>query len=130
MAFAEVGTVIDWHSEGVDEQGLCAKTGLVLVRVDPVYFRPTEVDLLVGNPAKALKKLGWHSTTTLRELVAEMMAYDLAELRDLPRCVISGMMRQFHESQRRGDATFVCWGTGLPRWEFLHVDDLAEACAS
>jgi GDPmannose 4,6-dehydratase len=55
-----------------------------LVRVDPDYFRPTEVDLLLGNPAKALKSLGWRPTTTFREMVAEMIAHDLAAMQDLP----------------------------------------------
>ncbi len=84
MAFAEVGTTVAWRGEGVEEQGVCARTGRVLVRVDPIYFRPTEVDLLVGNPAKALNRLGWRPTTTLREMVAEMVAHDIVEMRDLP----------------------------------------------
>jgi GDPmannose 4,6-dehydratase len=84
LAFAEVGTTIAWRGAGVDEQGACTKTGRVIVRVDPAYFRPTEVDLLVGNPAKALKKLGWRSITTLQEMVAEMIANDLAEIQEQP----------------------------------------------
>ena len=77
MAFGEVGTALDWTGRGVAEVGRCTSTGRVLVRVDPAYFRPTEVDLLIGNPAKARAKLGWSHRTSLRELVAEMVASDL-----------------------------------------------------
>ncbi len=77
MAFGEVGTALDWTGHGVHETGRCAETGRVLVRIDPCYFRPTEVDLLIGNAAKAKAKLGWTHRTTLRDLVAEMVAADL-----------------------------------------------------
>ena len=77
LAFAEVDVKIDWRGEGVDEVGLCAATGKTLVKVDPRYFRPTEVDLLIGNPAKAKRLLGWEATTTLAELCAEMVREDL-----------------------------------------------------
>jgi GDPmannose 4,6-dehydratase len=81
MAFAEVGTALEWRGTGEAETGICRATGRVLVRVDPEYFRPTEVDLLVGNPAKARARLGWTHTVTLPDLVAEMVAHDLAALR-------------------------------------------------
>ena len=77
LAFAEVGRKIAWSGKGVDESGADAATGKVLVRIDPRYFRPTEVDLLLGDPAKAFERLGWRSKTTLAELVAEMVASDL-----------------------------------------------------
>ena len=77
LAFAEVDVTIDWSGTGVDEVGVCAKTGKTLVKVDPRYFRPTEVDLLIGNPAKAKRLLGWEATTTLAELCAEMVREDL-----------------------------------------------------
>ena len=77
LAFAEVDTKIEWGGQGVDEVGVCAKTGKTLVKVDPRYFRPTEVDLLIGNPAKAKRLLGWEATTTLAELCAEMVREDL-----------------------------------------------------
>ncbi|WP_404371375.1 GDP-mannose 4,6-dehydratase [Sphingomonas sp. MMS24-J45] len=77
LAFAEVDVKIDWSGKGVDEVGRCAKTGKTLVKVDPRYFRPTEVDLLIGNPAKAKRLLGWEATTTLAELCAEMVREDL-----------------------------------------------------
>jgi len=79
MAFAEVDTEIVWQGEGVEEKGLCKKTGKVLVAVDPRYFRPTEVELLIGNPAKAKAKLGWEPATSLSELVKMMVAADLEE---------------------------------------------------
>ena len=84
LAFAEVGTAIDWRGEGVEEQGVCRQTGRVLVRVDPAYFRPTEVDLLIGNPAKAREKLGWTHTVGLKALVQDMVTHDLAEARGHP----------------------------------------------
>ena len=59
---------------GVEEVGVCRRTGRELVRVDPAYFRPTEVDLLIGNPAKAKRVLGWSHTVELPELAAEMVA--------------------------------------------------------
>jgi GDPmannose 4,6-dehydratase len=76
LAFAEVGRTIAWKGEGVDEIGLDAKTGKVLVSIDERYFRPTEVDELLGDPSKARAKLDWHHKTTFRELVAEMVASD------------------------------------------------------
>ncbi len=81
LAFAEVGTTIVWSGSGVDERGTCAKTGKVLVEVDPRYFRPTEVDLLLGDPTKAREKLGWTHTTPFGELVSQMVAADLALLK-------------------------------------------------
>jgi GDPmannose 4,6-dehydratase len=82
LAFAEVGIAIAWRGEAADEQGFCTSTNRVLVRVDPRYFRPTEVDLLIGNSAKAQQKLGWRPTTTLREMVAEMVANDVSAIQD------------------------------------------------
>ena len=76
-AFAEVGRTIEWVGEGVDETGRDAASGEVLVQVDPRYFRPTEVDLLIGDPTKAKEKLGWSHTTSFPDLVKEMMAEDL-----------------------------------------------------
>jgi GDPmannose 4,6-dehydratase len=81
LAFAEVGREIVWHGEGVEEQGRDAKTGAVLIEVDPRYFRPTEVDLLLGDPTKAQTKLGWKHTTPFRDLVTEMVRADLVTIR-------------------------------------------------
>lgn len=77
MAFNEVGIKIEWKGQGVDEKGLNAATGKVLVEIDPRYFRPTEVDLLIGDYSKAKEKLGWEPRYTVEELVKEMMACDL-----------------------------------------------------
>jgi GDPmannose 4,6-dehydratase len=77
-AFAIVGKQIAWRGHGVDEKGVEAASGSTLVEVDPRYFRPTEVDLLIGNPAKAKRMLGWQHTTTFDQLVAEMVEADLA----------------------------------------------------
>jgi GDPmannose 4,6-dehydratase len=79
LSFAEVGVTINWQGTGVDEKGLCAKTGKTLVEIDPRYFRPTEVDLLLGDPAKAKAKLGWTHTTSFKQLVKDMMEADLKE---------------------------------------------------
>ncbi|MDB5453919.1 MAG: gmd [Caulobacteraceae bacterium] len=76
-AFAEVDIAIDWRGEGVAEKGLDAATGRVRVEIDPAYFRPTEVDLLIGDPTKSREKLGWTATVTFSELVAEMVKSDL-----------------------------------------------------
>lgn len=76
-AFAATNVIIIWKGSGVDEIGLDAKTGRELVAIDPRYFRPTEVDLLIGNPAKAHAKLGWKHTTVFADLVREMVDADL-----------------------------------------------------
>ena len=79
MAFAEAGIEIRWSGSGVSEKGMDYKTGKILVEVDPRYFRPTEVDLLLGDPSKARTKLGWVPKYSLEEIVKDMMAGDLAE---------------------------------------------------
>ena len=76
-AFGEVGTRIEWRGTGVEERGLDAATGKILVEVDPRYFRPTEVDLLLGDSSKARAKLGWTHERDLDQLVAEMMSEDV-----------------------------------------------------
>jgi len=83
-AFEDVGLPVEFRGEGVNEKGYCLQTGKVLVEVDPRYFRPTEVDLLIGNPAKAHQKLGWRHETPVRELVREMVKADLEVMRDAP----------------------------------------------
>ena len=70
---------IHWEGEGLKEIGRRADTGAVVVRIDPRYFRPAEVDTLLGDPTKAKEKLGWTPTTTLEELVADMVATDQQE---------------------------------------------------
>jgi GDPmannose 4,6-dehydratase len=77
MAFAEAGIQLRFEGEGVDEKGIETTTGRVLVEIDPMYFRPTEVDLLIGDATKAKEKLGWMPTYTLDALVKEMVREDL-----------------------------------------------------
>jgi GDPmannose 4,6-dehydratase len=80
-AFGEVGRSIAWRGRSVDEVGVDERTGRILVRIDPRYFRPTEVDYLLGDPSKAHQKLGWQHRTSFGALVSEMIASDLAEAR-------------------------------------------------
>jgi len=85
-AFAEVDIRIRWQGKGVDEKGIDAATGRVLVQIDPRYFRPTEVNLLIGDATKARSTLGWHHTVSFEALVAEMVAADLETVaRETPR---------------------------------------------
>lgn len=84
LAFHHVGIELEWHGEGVDEQGIDAATGRVLVEVDPKYFRPAEVEQLLGNPAKAREQLGWNPRkTTFPELVKIMVDHDMRFVRKL-----------------------------------------------
>nr|WP_281438357.1 GDP-mannose 4,6-dehydratase [Rhizobium sp. 007] len=76
-AFEETGKTIEWVGEGVEEKGIDVATGKCVVAVDPRYFRPTEVDLLLGDPTKAQRVLGWRHETSVRELVREMINEDL-----------------------------------------------------
>lgn len=76
-AFAETGVSIVWEGEGVDEVGRDATSGAVRVKIDPRYFRPTEVDLLIGDPSKAKAKLGWQHSTPFETLVRDMVKADL-----------------------------------------------------
>src|ERR1700755_2606685 len=77
LAFAEVGRRIEWRGTGVDETGVDKKSGKTIVRIDPIYFRPTEVDEVIGDASKAREKLGWKPKTTFAQLVKEMVAGDL-----------------------------------------------------
>lgn len=78
LAFKEVGIELKWEGEGIDEKGIDIDSGRVLIEVDPQYFRPTEVDQLLGDPTKAIEKLGWNPTQTPFEaLVKEMVQEDL-----------------------------------------------------
>jgi GDPmannose 4,6-dehydratase len=82
LAFAEVGIRVAWAGSGVDEIGRDAATGRALVRIDPRHFRPTEVSVLQGDATKAREKLGWGPTTSLTELVREMVSSDLIVIED------------------------------------------------
>lgn len=77
MSFAEIGVELEWKGEGVEEKGFNKATGEVVVEVDPAYFRPTEVDLLVGDASKAKNELGWVPQTTVQQLCAEMVKSDV-----------------------------------------------------
>jgi GDPmannose 4,6-dehydratase len=76
LAFHHIGRPIVWRGSGDDERGCCRGSGEVLVAVDSAYRRPTEVDMLLGNPAKAISKLGWRHRTSFPDLVAEMVEAD------------------------------------------------------
>lgn len=80
-AFAVIGRSISWRGKGVDEKGVDAASGEVLVEVDPRYFRPTEVDVLLGDSAKARKALGWKPKMDFAQLVKEMVESDISLLR-------------------------------------------------
>jgi len=77
FAFEEVGRQLVWEGSDVDEIGRDRSSGKVLVRINPRYFRPAEVDLLWGDPSKVKRVLGWKPKTSLRELVRMMVQYDL-----------------------------------------------------
>jgi GDPmannose 4,6-dehydratase len=84
LAFGEIDRRIEWRGDGVDETGIDQSSGQVVVRVDPAYFRPTEVDLLIGDPSKAHQRLGWRHQTSFGELVREMVRSDLERLQGQP----------------------------------------------
>lgn len=77
LSFNEVNIDIRWEGQGLEEKGYNAATGALLVEVSPEFFRPSEVDLLIGNPAKAKERLGWAPKTNLKELVHIMMKADM-----------------------------------------------------
>ena len=84
LAFKEVGIMLRWEGEGVEEKGIDINTGKVMVEVDPKYFRPAEVDQLLGDPSKAKKLLGWNpQKTSFEELVKIMVAHDMKKVRKL-----------------------------------------------
>jgi GDPmannose 4,6-dehydratase len=77
LAFKEAGIYVEWEGEGVNEKGKDVDSGKVLVEVDPAFYRPTEVDLLIGDPSKAREKLGWKTKVSFEELVRMMVKNDL-----------------------------------------------------
>jgi GDPmannose 4,6-dehydratase len=83
-AFEDAGITLEWRGNGVDEKGYDASSGACLVEVDPRYFRPTEVELLLGDPTKAREKLGWTHETSVRELAREMVAADMIVMQEAP----------------------------------------------
>jgi len=92
LAFTQVDRRIEWRGQGTDEVGLDSRSGEILVRVDPRYFRPTEVDLLQGDPSKARRVLGWRHKVTFPELVSEMLTSDL-----------EAVPKEFHQSEPAHD---------------------------
>lgn len=90
LAFKEIGIDVLWEGEGVDEVGKDAQSGKTLVMVDPKYFRPTEVETLLGDPTKALTKLGWEPKTSLETMVKEMVAEDLKSAKKDELCKKEG----------------------------------------
>ncbi|MBI9102582.1 MAG: GDP-mannose 4,6-dehydratase [Spirochaetales bacterium] len=78
-SFTELGIELEWSGEGVNEKGCNKSTGEILVEVDPKYFRPNEVELLIGDPSKAKEKLGWEPEVNLKELVSMMVKSDLED---------------------------------------------------
>ncbi len=86
LAFLEAGITLRWEGEGVNEKGIDVATGKVLVEVDPKYFRPTEVEHLLGDPSKARTQLGWNPhKTSFRDLVRIMVAHDMKKVKKLYR---------------------------------------------
>jgi GDPmannose 4,6-dehydratase len=77
MAFKEAGISLSWEGKGVAEKGINQADGKTLVEIDPRYFRPAEVDILIGDPSKAKSKLGWEPRVKLPELVRMMMEHDI-----------------------------------------------------
>jgi len=95
LCFEMVGKTVAWRGTGVEEEGLDEKSGEVLVQVSPKYFRPTEVETLLGDPKKAKEKLGWKPEISFKELVHEMMEYDMKQVGlQLPAVAAEIMKRQ------------------------------------
>ena len=88
LAFRRAGIELEWQGEGVNEKGIDKATGKVLVEVDPKYFRPCEVEQLLGNPTKAKEKLGWNPRkTSFEELINIMVDNDIKKVKENPDCV-------------------------------------------
>ena len=98
LAFAELGMELEWVGSGVEEKGIDKATGRVLIEIDPRYFRPTEVDLLQGDPSKAKRKLGWEPKVKFHDLVKMMVQADLEEAKkDLAVLREGYKVRQYYE---------------------------------
>ena len=83
-AFEDAGIALEFRGAGLEEKGFCTRTGRCLVEVDPRYFRPTEVELLIGDPSKAHQKLGWRHETSVRDLAREMVQADMVVMQAAP----------------------------------------------
>ncbi|KAJ2951420.1 hypothetical protein O0L34_g13564 [Tuta absoluta] len=107
-AFACVDRRIEWRGSGVDEKGYDSETNQLLVKVNPKYFRPTEVDLLLGDPSKAREQLGWSARTTFEQLVRDMVGADLELMRRNPEAERDGMSGPLKRDKDRAIATVSC----------------------
>ncbi len=96
LAGHELGIGIRWKGQGTDEKGIDENTGKVVIAVDPVYFRPTEVETLLGDPSKAREKLGWKSRRSFKQLVTEMVNMDLNEAQKDELCKKEGFQTFNH----------------------------------
>lgn len=97
-AAAEIGLNIEWHGQGIDEYGVNTLSNKIIVRIDPRYFRPTEVEALLGDATKAREKLGWVPRISFEEMVKEMVAHDLREAERDDMCCREGFpVRQYNE---------------------------------
>ena len=90
LAANELDIDIAFKGKGVDEKGFDTETNNLIVAVDPKYFRPTEVETLLGDPSKAKEKLGWVPKITLKELISEMVQHDLIEAKKDHLCKTHG----------------------------------------
>jgi GDPmannose 4,6-dehydratase len=90
VAARELGLEIEWRGSGVNETGVEKASGRVMVAVDPRYYRPTEVETLLGDPTKAREKLGWEATISFPEMVREMVGHDLQEAKRDALCMAKG----------------------------------------
>jgi len=98
MAFKEVGIKLEWKGKGIEEKGFNTATGKIIIEIDSKYFRPSEVDLLVGDASKAKKKFGWQPKHTIEDLVKEMVASDV-RLFERDKYLLEGghKIMNFHE---------------------------------
>jgi GDPmannose 4,6-dehydratase len=90
LSASELGIAVKWEGEGVNEKGINVANGKTIVAVDPRYFRPTEVETLLGDPSKAKKNLGWEPKITFDQLVSEMVQPDLEEAKKDELCQRAG----------------------------------------
>lgn len=90
LSFQESGIALRWEGKGIEEKGIDEETGRVLVEIDPAYFRPTEVELLLGDPSKARDKLGWKQRVSFSELVKMMIEGDIKEAEHEAVCYREG----------------------------------------
>ena len=96
IAFSHVGIQIQWQGKGVEERGVNRENNRCIIQIDPRYFRPTEVETLLGDPAKAREKLGWKPEISFKSLVSEMVREDLGEAEEDQVCRAHGFKTLNH----------------------------------